>query len=88
VNKSPNIIHIFTTKQAKLLSLNGSEPYDPKEPNQLFLSDYICWASIKQKISESRQNLRQRMVTPQNVGRPISAEEFQQQTEALKEVTT
>ena len=42
---------------------------------------------MKEMIGHSGENLRQSMVTPWNVNEPISAEEFQQQAEVMKEVS-
>lgn len=85
--RCPNIVYIFTTRQAKLLSQTCFEPYDPKDVNQQFLSDYNSWASIKQRVDQSRQSLRRDMLTPHAVNEPVAAEEFMQQTEVLKEVS-
>ena len=81
-----NVVYIFTTRQAKLLSQTCHEPYDPKSVNQEFLSDYNAWASLKQRVDQSRQSLRRDMLTPHPVNEQVAAEEFQQQTEVLKEV--
>ena len=85
-DRCPNIVYIFTTRLAKLLSQTCHEPYDPKGVNKQFLSDYNAWASMKQKVDKSRQSLRRNMLTPHPVNKAIAAEEFQQQTEVLKEV--
>jgi len=86
-DKCPNVVYIFTTRQAKLLSQTCHEPYDPKDVNQQFLSDYNAWASMKQRVDQSRQSLRRDMLTPHPVNEPVAAEEFRQQTEVLKEVS-
>ena len=85
-DKCPNVIYIFTTRQAKLLAKTCHEPYDPKNVNQEFLGDYNAWASIRQKVDLSQQSLRRDMLTPHAVNEPVAAEEFLQQTEVLKEV--
>ena len=85
-DRCPNVVYIFTTRQAKLLSQTCHEPYDPKGVNQQFLSDYNAWASMKQKVDQSRQSLRRDMLTPHPVDEAVAAEEFMQQTEVLKEV--
>ena len=85
-DKCPNIVYIFTTRQAKLLSQTCHEPYDPKNVNQEFLSDYNAWASVRQRVDQSRSSLRRDMLTPHAVNEPVAAEEFLQQTEVLKEV--
>ena len=69
------------------MSLNGSEPYEPKEVNQQFLDNCNSWVTMKEMIGHSGENLRQSMVTPWNVNEPISAEEFLQQAEVMKEVS-
>jgi len=84
--KCPDVVYIFTTRQAKLLSQTGNEPYDPKDVNQEFLSDYNAWASMKQRVDQSRQSLRRDMLTPHNLNEPIAAEDFLKQTEVLNEV--
>ena len=85
--KCPSIVYIFNVKQAKLLSLNGSEPYNDKEVDRQFLEDCSCWLTMKERIARGGQNLKKSMVTPWSVDRPISAEEFQQQTEVMEEVS-
>ena len=85
--KCPSIVYALNAKQAKLLSLNGSEPYDPKEVNQQFLNDCSGLIAMKERIGHSGENLRHSLVTPWNVNKPISVEEFQQQTEVMKEVS-
>ena len=85
-DRCPNVVYIFTTRQAKLLSQTCHEPYDPKGVNQQFLSDYDAWASMKHKVDKSRRSLRDDMLTPHYVDQPVEAEEFMQQTEVLKEV--
>lgn len=85
-DKCPNIVYILTTRQAKVLSKACHEPYDPKDVNQQFLSDYTAWANLKQKVDDSRQSLRRDMLTPHPVNEAVAAEEFQQQTEVLKQV--
>ena len=82
----PNIVYFFDANQTKLLSLSGSEPYDPEEVNQQYLKDCGSWIALKERIGHSGQNLRWCMVTPWAVNEPISAEEFQQQTQIMKEV--
>lgn len=86
--RCPNVVYIFTTRQAKLLSQASHEPYDPKDVNQQFLSDYNAWASMKQRVDQSRSSLRRDMLTPHAVNEPVAAEDFLQQTEVLKEVGT
>ena len=85
-DRCPNAVYIFTTRQAKLLSQTCHEPYDPKGVNQQFLSDYNAWASMKQRVDQSRASLRRDMLTPHPVNEKVAAEEFMQQTEVLKEV--
>ena len=85
-DRCPNVGYIFTTRQAKLLSQTCHEPYDPKDVNKQFLSDYNAWASMKQNVDESRKELRDEMLKPHLVSGVVAAEEFQQQVEVLKEV--
>ncbi|XP_065889621.1 uncharacterized protein [Dysidea avara] len=84
--RCPDVVYIFTTRQVKLLSQTGNESYDPKDVNQEFLSDYNAWASMKQRVDQSRQSLRRDMLTPHNINEPIAAEDFLKQTEVLNEV--
>ena len=86
--RCPNIVYVFNNKQTKLLSLTGSESYDPEEVNQQFLNDCSGLIAMKERISHSGENLRQSLVTPWNVNEPISAEEFQQQAEVMREAST
>ena len=49
-DKCPNVVYIFTTRQAKLLAKACHEPYDPKNVNLEFLTDCNAWISIKQRV--------------------------------------
>ena len=84
----PSIVHVLDTRQAKLLSLNGSEPYDPKEVNQQFLDDCSSWIAMRERIDDSGRNLRTSMLRPWDTNETFSAEGFQEQTEVMKVVST
>ena len=84
--RCPDVVYIFTTRQAKLLSQTENDPYDPNNVNQEFLNDYSAWGNMKQLVDQSRQSLRKDMSTPRNVNEPIAAEDFLKQTEVLNEV--
>lgn len=84
--KCPDVLYVCSKRTAKLLAETGSDPYDPKGVNQQYVSDYCAWASMKQRVNQSRKNLRREMLSPHVVNEPVAAEEFEQQTEALSKV--
>ena len=86
--RCPSIVHVLDTRQAKLLSLNGSEPYDPKEVNQQFLDDCSSWIAMRERIDDGGRNLRTSMLRPWDTNEAFSAEGFQEQTEVMKVVST
>ena len=85
--KFPSIVYVLDTKQAKLLSLNGGESYDPKEVNQQFLDDCSSWIAMKERICDGGRYLRNSLMKPCKKNETISAEVFQEQTEAMKVVS-
>ena len=84
--RCPGVLYVCSNRTSKLLAQTGKDPYDPKDVNQQYVSDYCSWASMKQRVNQSKKNLRRDMLTPHAVNEPVAADEFVQQTEALSEV--
>ena len=78
-----NVLSLLNTKETKLLAKSPTDLYD-KNVNEEYLCDMAASLSIKQKIDNSHQTLRQSLLTPQVKTEEIDVENFKKQTETLK----
>lgn len=83
----PVVLSVLTKKQVILLSRSPSEPYDPDEVNEQYLTDLAAAIGIEQRVEEAKQSLRVSLLVPHNVKEEVDVKSFEQQLETLKKVS-
>ena len=83
----PDVLSVLTKKQVILLSKPPTEPYNPDEVNEQFLTDMAASIGIEQRVDDAKQALRLSLLTPHNVKEEVDVKSFEKQLEILKKVS-
>ncbi len=72
----PGILSVLGPKQAKLLSVNPTDPYDPKNVDEEYLSDAGGMYGLKYQHTTGENALRISLLRPKVTTKPLNVEEF------------
>ena len=85
--KYDNVLALLNANQAKLLSKNPSEPYQPEDVNHEYLSDMSCYYSVKQRSDNAKVALSKALLTPRIKIKQVDVEGSQLIQQTMEEVS-
>ena len=85
--KFPHALALLNTSQAKLLSKDPAEPYQPENVNEEYLRDMACQRGVSSNSEEARLALSGALLGPRTQNKELNVEESLKKKEILDKVS-